>query len=128
MMTDMFQGAEAYLEMWERAVGVRSGGCLPAGQVVGAGRVRLGSDFRTLLLSAGQPQVRRGRAYRYCVAGGRHLIAVLDARGRVSTVLSDAAGFYPVGAPSLVHRGRRWSGVTLVRGAALRADERAAFA
>ncbi len=50
VMNDMFQGAEAYLEMWERADGVPTMSCQPAGPAftaTGLGRrLRLGDSSR----------------------------------------------------------------------------------
>ena len=74
-MQDMFQGAEAYLEMWERAVGVpvdelRSGADPLRARRFGT-RLRLGETTTQALFSAGQPTTRPGRSFRYCVAGAR---------------------------------------------------------
>jgi hypothetical protein len=130
LLGDMFHGAEAYLEMWERAYGVPAGGCLSARgrfKRSGVGRIRLGQSFQALLYAAGQPASRPGRSYRYCVAGGRKLSVVFNARGRVAMVVTNARG-YRHG----IHRGRHfvrargWVGVTNARGRALRADLRAA--
>ena len=97
VMNDMFHGAEAYLEMWERAYGVRATGCRPAGErFTGAGlgsALRLGDSAVAALYRAGQPVSRPGRSYRYCVAGrpGAAVIAVFNARGRIAMVVSTAA-------------------------------------
>jgi hypothetical protein len=98
ILTDMFHGAEAYLQMWERAWGVAPTRCLaPRGSLsrAGAGRLRLGDDFRTLLIAAGQPAARPGASYRYCVAGraGTPVEAVFGRSGRVSMVLSRVRGY-----------------------------------
>ncbi|HEX8104515.1 MAG TPA: hypothetical protein VF533_18000, partial [Solirubrobacteraceae bacterium] len=87
---DMWQGAEAYLEMWERAEGVRAPGCArPRSRAVGRrglGGRRLGAGWESLLQTAGQPQ-RRGRAWTWCVAGKHNRraadVAVLSRGGRV---------------------------------------------
>jgi hypothetical protein len=92
---DMFRGAEAYLEMWERAYGVAPTRCLPAGGRFGAaglGGVRLGASFQSLLYAAGQPASRPGRSYRYCVARGGNVSAVFGARGSVVAIVSTARG------------------------------------
>jgi microsomal dipeptidase-like Zn-dependent dipeptidase len=54
---DMLRGPEAYLQMWERAVGVPSA---PRPE-----RARVGMSARRLLRAAGQPRVRGARAWRY---------------------------------------------------------------
>ncbi len=76
VMADMFHGAEAYLEMWERAYGVPGERCRPA-PGLGAS-LRLGDTTTRALYRAGQPLSRPGRTYRYCVKGG----------GRTSVVFS----------------------------------------
>ena len=87
MMHDMFQGAESYLQMWERAVGVPVTSCLaPRLSSGGLGtRLHLGETTTQALFSAGQPASRPGRSFRYCVTGAsaRHASAVFDQRGRV---------------------------------------------
>ena len=89
VMHDMFQGAESYLEMWERAVGVPSARCLAAGARLGARgfgrRLRLGETTTQALFSSGQPVTRVGRSFRYCVTGSasRRAGAVFNARGRL---------------------------------------------
>ncbi len=97
ILDDMFHGAEAYLEMWERAYGVPATACQPAAgrlSASGVGPLRLGETFESLLYGAGQPAARPGRSYRYCVTGGTGgLSAVFDSSGRVATVLSSARGY-----------------------------------
>jgi hypothetical protein len=93
LMTDMFHGAEAYLETWERAYGVPATRCLPAAARLttrGLGsRLRLGAGAQTLLRAAGQPSSRPGRSYRYCQAGGGRAAAVFS-RGRAVLVATTA--------------------------------------
>ena len=92
MARDMWNGAEAYLEMWERANGIRTPGCRsPQARLTsrGIGAVRLGDGWMGLLRRAGQPQ-QRTRAWSWCVrgAGNRRaaLVAELDPSGRVELV------------------------------------------
>ena len=109
LLTDMFHGAEAYLQMWERTYGVpATGGCLAAGARLGArglGPARLGLGSRNLLMGAGQPAARPGRAYRYCVSGapGAGAAAVFAPSGRVRLVASSA----PRALPGRLHPGAR---------------------
>ncbi len=95
---DMLRGPEAYLEMWERATGIKDRGCVSGKRgftARGLGRLRLGAGYRQTLKRAGQP-LRRTRAWSYCVRGkrnaGRSNTAVLTPRGRVALVASTAAG------------------------------------
>jgi hypothetical protein len=96
MVRDMRRGSEAYLQMWERAVGIPAGHCRAATRHLtrnGIGQLRLGLDSRTLLRRAGQP-LRRKRAWSYCVRGkaNRHAAqsAVLTPAGEVVMVASSA--------------------------------------
>ena len=104
IVEDMARGAEAYLQMWERAEGVPRRGCRSArGRVLsrGLGNVRLHASPRALLERAGQPGRRGARAWSWCVDGrvnrGSEVTAVFTPRGRVGLVVSTARG----------HRARR---------------------
>lgn len=102
VMADMFQGAESYLEMWERADGVPATTCLPArGSLTASGlgrRLRLGDSSERALYRAGQPVSRPGHAYRYCVTGSRAgASSVFDRRGRVALIASAAPGVSAAG-------------------------------
>jgi microsomal dipeptidase-like Zn-dependent dipeptidase len=97
IVEDMARGAEAYLQMWERASGVRGPGCRPrrgAFTSAGLGVVRLGFKPQELLRGAGQPGRRLGRTYRYCVKGKANakarLVAAFTPSGRVGLVASTA--------------------------------------
>jgi microsomal dipeptidase-like Zn-dependent dipeptidase len=99
IVKDMSQGAEAYLQMWERANGVPGPACRPKrGEVTtaGLGAVRLGDTPEQLLRRAGQPGRRLGRSYRYCVKGDANaaarVVAVHTPGGRVGFVASTARG------------------------------------
>ena len=72
-LADMARGPEAYLQMWERAMGVAPDACrsdVPdlAGDDVA--RIRKGMTPEEVLLAAGQPAERNGDTFVYCVAGG----------------------------------------------------------
>ena len=94
----MARGAEAYLQMWERAEGVPDPQCRPRRARLGRwglGSVRLGYTPKELLLRAGQPESRE-RAWSYCVSGSRNqtakVVAAFTPRGRVGLVLSTSRG------------------------------------
>lgn len=102
IIDDMSRGAEAYLQMWERANGIRTG-CKPGSEGFsrgGLGAVRLGYGSDRLLQRAGQPRVRGDRAWSWCAQRkrnrGKKIVAVLDRRGRVALVASSAYG-HPAG-------------------------------
>ncbi|MCW3048608.1 MAG: hypothetical protein JWO74_2892 [Solirubrobacterales bacterium] len=124
---DMWNGAEAYLEMWERADGIPAPSCTsPNSQVMsrGLGRLRLGDGWQALLRRAGQPQ-ERTRVWTWCVRGAGNEraadVAELDRSGTVELVGSTArgrtAGGVRVGAPARALSGTRAAGGGLrVRG------------
>src|SRR4051812_44403953 len=96
IVNDMARGAEAYLEMWERAQGVRPG-CAAARAPSprrGLGRLKLGASAVEVLRSAGQPDSRDGRVWTWCVAGksGGKVTAVLTPAGHVAFIASTARG------------------------------------
>jgi hypothetical protein len=98
MARDMWEGAEAYLQMWERASGISTRSCAPMRATLtarGRSGLRLGDDWTTLLRRAGQPQ-QRSRAWTWCVQGRRNRwaadVAVLSDAGRVRLVGSTARG------------------------------------
>jgi microsomal dipeptidase-like Zn-dependent dipeptidase len=114
---DLSNGAEAYLQMWERASGIRTPNCRPQRFRVnarGLGRIRLGAKWEDVLRVNGQPQ-QRDRAWTWCVRGPgngtKADVAELTAGGRVelagSTALTRSANGVPVGAPAARLRGTR---------------------
>jgi hypothetical protein len=124
IVDDMARGAEAYLQMWERAVGVPAPACRAAEASVtsqGLGRLRLGLTSGQLLRRAGQPQEREGRVWTWCVAGSENedarAMAVLSTAGFVTMVATTAPGHFlrPAGEPFRfrhgMSKGRRYVAV-----------------
>jgi microsomal dipeptidase-like Zn-dependent dipeptidase len=128
---DMFHGAEAYLQMWERAYGVPATRCLPARGTItarGIGPIRLGATTINTLYAAGQPSGRPGRTYRYCVQGGGTVVAAFTpGSGKIRTLYTNARGYRFAGSlrrvRTLTSRGRRV--VSLGSASTLRQDLRA---
>ncbi|MDQ4008399.1 MAG: hypothetical protein M3211_09930 [Actinomycetota bacterium] len=92
IVQDMARGPEAYLQMWERAVGVTNDGCRqpsarsPVSAFDGLGH---GMTARAVLLAVGQPHSRLGDRYRYCArrpSGATTRVEVLFDHGRLSDV------------------------------------------
>jgi len=96
IVDDLSRGAEAYLQMWERAEGIGASDCKRArGKLKRKGfrNVRIGYDTESLLRAAGQPRRRPGRVWTYCLRRrGDHragkLKAVLSPTGRARVVVS----------------------------------------
>jgi hypothetical protein len=87
LMADMVRGPEAYLQTWERALGIAPDACLS--EVGGVNRdvvaaVRKGMTTREVLGLVGQPDRRIGDEYGYCIAG--------DAGATSATVVFDDGG------------------------------------
>ena len=75
MADDMWDGAEAYLQMWERATGIPKTRCFARGGAftkTGRGPLQVGSEWPALLRRAGQPQ-QRTAAWSWCVKGPRNV-------------------------------------------------------
>jgi len=69
IVKDVSRGPEAYLQMWERADGVKPNACVNAGQrkkVAFFTALRRGTTTWSVLTRAGQPDRRLGRSYTYC--------------------------------------------------------------
>jgi hypothetical protein len=95
---DLLRGPEAYLEMWERSVGVPRRRCqrnVHHFTAAGLGPLRLGLNAKRLLLRAGQP-LRRTRAWTYCVNRKHdphpYATTVMTPGARVGLVSTTAGG------------------------------------
>ncbi len=101
VVDDLGRGAEAYLQMWERAVGVPPTGCQARRARAtrrGLGHVRLRASANALLRRAGQPRRRAGRTWTWCASGGGRVTARLTRGGLVSKVTSTAPRHRALGA------------------------------
>jgi hypothetical protein len=89
--TDMARGAEAYLQTWERALGVAPDPCRNPGLRLRVAtfrdRVEPRLTVRGVLRAVGQPYLRRDRTFTYCARTASdpdvRLRVVLDRTGRV---------------------------------------------
>ena len=97
IVNDMANGAEAYLQMWERAEGIPGPRCRSRTARLrrqGVRRVAPGVRAGRLLRRAGQPQERDGRVWRYCLKQNsldrKRITAVLTPRGRSALVATNA--------------------------------------
>ncbi|HVM26983.1 MAG TPA: hypothetical protein VM433_04830 [Mycobacteriales bacterium] len=86
ILDDMLGGAEAYLQLWERAV-YGGGECVRDGSTLQQEDLHaaLGLELERFLAAVGQPVDRDGAAYRYCVEDDdgelQHLDVAFDAAG-----------------------------------------------
>jgi hypothetical protein len=99
IVKEMSRGAEAYLQMWERAEGIRPAHRCGAG---GGGftstslkRARLGQTAPRILKARRLQPLSRGRSWKWCVREPRthrraRVIAVFNRRGRVAMIATDA--------------------------------------
>ena len=97
IVNDMANGAEAYLQMWERAEGVPAPRCRSRTSRLrskGVRYIELGLPADRFLRRAGQPQVRDGRVWRWCLKRRSFdkvsITAVLTPRGRSALVATNA--------------------------------------
>jgi hypothetical protein len=94
IVEDMDRGAEAYLQTWERAEGIRADACRNPGLRVGVAtfrdRVRPGMTTREVQKAVGQPYTRLGSTYGTCArtASDPRVLMKVDfgPRGRVTGV------------------------------------------
>jgi microsomal dipeptidase-like Zn-dependent dipeptidase len=93
IVDDMARGPEAYLQMWERALGVSNDGCRqPSARTpVSVFRgLEPGATVRDVLLQAGQPHTRLADAHSYCArrpSGRTVRVRAVFAGERLETVL-----------------------------------------
>jgi hypothetical protein len=73
IIEDMSQGPEAYLQMWERAIGIAPDACrgdvadLTEGDLA---KLRPGMTPEQVLRTLGQPSARQNSTFTYCLEGG----------------------------------------------------------
>ena len=87
-MTDMARGPEAYLQMWERAIGVAPDSCradVPDLEGDDLRRVSRGMTPEEVLVAAGQPVERDGDGFVFC-AGGSSVTVTFGDDGTVAQV------------------------------------------
>ena len=78
---DVRNGAEAYLQMWERGIGVRGDACRPdVDDLPSVDGVR-GKTPEQVLARLGQPHTRTGRAFTFCTTSGLKTVR-FDSSGR----------------------------------------------
>lgn len=90
LQEDMSRGAEAYLQTWERAVGVPADACRNADLQLDVAtfraKVTVGMTTRQVLEAVGQPYERLGRTFTTCAEGGARMAVDFTAAGKVRAV------------------------------------------
>ncbi|MDX6286071.1 MAG: hypothetical protein QOG53_1556 [Frankiales bacterium] len=84
--TDMRLGAESYLQMWERAVGIGGNSCRTDVADLSTNKlnqVKRGMTAQTVLALLGQPNQRQGHTFSYCATTGMATVT-FDGSGRVA--------------------------------------------
>jgi hypothetical protein len=75
IVKDMARGPEAYLQMWERAYGIKPNACTnPSSKLSPAtfsSRVKAGMTSLATLNAVGQPDRRLGSTFSYCSTSGK---------------------------------------------------------
>ncbi|MGH2756933.1 MAG: hypothetical protein ACRDI3_04005 [Actinomycetota bacterium] len=88
IVADMERAAEAFLQMWERAVGIAPDACRPDVPDLTETRIRAlqpGMTTEDVLRLLGQPTSRAGGSFTYCLIGQRTATLSFDASGSLST-------------------------------------------
>lgn len=91
IVQDMLRGPEAYLQVWERAVGIAKDACVFGSDGDPTAGVTRGMTFAEVLRTAGQPAHRDDQGYLYCGVGPKgqdtHVLVEFDeASGTVAGV------------------------------------------
>jgi hypothetical protein len=90
IVKDLANGSEAYLEMWERAIGITPRYVCKSRRLRftrgGLGGVAFGVSAEDELRSAGQPMSRVGRTFGYCVKGGGSVKVTFDRHGMADRI------------------------------------------
>ena len=84
IIADMTRGAEAYLQMWERAIGIAGDACRADVADLSDAAVAVltpGLTPEAVLGAVGQPSARAGTTFTFCMTGGRTATATFTPAG-----------------------------------------------
>jgi hypothetical protein len=92
ILDDMARGAEAYLQMWERAYGIAPDSCRNPGNRLPVATVRAklrpGMSTTEVMRAVGQPYTRLGREFGFCAQGASGqrtmMTATFSVKGRLT--------------------------------------------
>ncbi|HEV2891748.1 MAG TPA: hypothetical protein VGX28_15355 [Frankiaceae bacterium] len=88
LVADLARGAEAYLQMWERAIGIRPNACRADVTDLTKAQMKALPKSATpeqVLAAVGQPDTRVGETFTYCVEGGKATVT-FDKKGTLRNV------------------------------------------
>jgi hypothetical protein len=88
IVEDLARGPEAYLQMWERAIGIAGDSCRPDVEDLtrrDLAALEKGMTPEEVLRTLGQPNSRQGETLGYCVAGGRRSTLTFTQAGNLSS-------------------------------------------
>ena len=77
LIDDMVMGPEAYLQMWERSIGIAPDACradVPNLTFADLGKVHKGMSAEQIIRTLGQPSSRTSGGFEYCVGEGEALL------------------------------------------------------
>jgi hypothetical protein len=89
IIADMLRGPEAYLQMWERTVGIGPDACrddVPDLSASAVGALASGMSPEQVLHAIGQPSSREGTTFGFCVTGDQTATVTFTPDGHLSSV------------------------------------------
>jgi hypothetical protein len=89
IIADLARGAEAYLQMWERAVGIPPDACRADVSDVSEGdlsALKAGMTPEAVLRALGQPASRSNATFEFCIVAGRTGTVSFSPDGRLASV------------------------------------------
>jgi hypothetical protein len=109
IVADLERGPEAYLQMWERALGVYPDSCRPDVDPLTATdleQLQAGMAPEQILATLGQPRQRTGASYTYCTDGATVTLEFDDQARLIRAAEGDDGEAPPVAPPGERDRGR----------------------
>jgi hypothetical protein len=88
IIDDMVRGPEAYLQMWERSIGIGGDACRADVEDITdalAAELSTGMSLEEVYRTLGQPNSRTGLDHGFCMSGGRTLTVHFDPAGTLAS-------------------------------------------
>ena len=90
IINDMLRGPEAYLQMWERTIGIAPDACrsdVPDLTAAAIAALQTGMSAKQVVQTVGQPHTRQGTTFTFCVSGGHTATATFTGTGFLLSVV-----------------------------------------